>query len=144
MSKVGRYTRMVKKHDRDLFAVDAGACLQIHRRADSVHQTFCAAPMTQYIISLTDNWKPDGDPAEWGEIPLLEMLKSMDRWNNELDIDEMRNTREQQNQNRKTSARNEMKARAYDLRKEFARATNDINTSTLEKEDKRRSKNGNC
>lgn len=144
MNSVGRYTKIVRKHDRALYAVDAGSCLQIHRKADSIHQTFFSSPMNQYVLSLTDNWKPDGNPVEWGEVPLLEMLSSMDTWRSSTDLGELRQRRERDEELRKNSIKNEIRARAADLRKDFARATNDINTSTVDMVDRRRMKDGNC
>lgn len=144
MDKVRRYTKIVSRYDRRLFAVNAGTHIQIHRQADRLDQTFLGSPMTQYILALTDTWKPDGQSAEWGELPLLAQLKSMDRWVNPIDLDEMRKQRDAEKSDKQRMRGNEIAARAADLRKDFARVTNDINTSTLEKVDKRRMKNGYC
>lgn len=97
-----------------------------------------------YIISLTDNWKPDGKSVEWGIEPMLDCLKSQDMWRNPNLFNEMVEGRERRERYREQSKRNDIRARAADLRRDFARATNDINTSTLEKVDNRRKKDGYC
>ncbi len=53
-------------------------------------------------------------------------------------LEDMRRAREKAKEERLRQRKNENKAIAYDMRKEFAKAVNEINTSTLEKIDKRR------
>lgn len=97
----------------------------------------------QLILALTDNWRLTGKPVDWGMEPILDRLRSMDSWRDDKWITERKRNRERDEETQKQSKRNEFRAIAADLRKEFAQATNDINTSTLEKVDGRRN-HGNC
>ncbi len=92
----------------------------------------------QFIAALTDNWNVTGNPIDLGIDPLLWKIQEMDSWSKGSVLDEMRRGRERAKEDRKRQQKNENKARAYDMRKEFAKAVNDINTSTLKKVDRRR------
>jgi hypothetical protein len=73
----------------------------------------------------------------------MHKIREMDAWRDDSMLDQMRQERERSKENRAREKRNEMKARAYDMRRDFAKATNDINTSTVEKVDYRRNYDGN-
>lgn len=85
----------------------------------------------QLILSLTHDWKPSGRPVNWGVEPVLEMLRSMDSWTDPRMFSRMVERRERMEVDSERSKRNEIRARAADMRSDFARATNDINTAGL-------------
>lgn len=85
----------------------------------------------QLILSLTHDWKPSGMPVEWGVEPVLEMLRSMDSWTDPSMFTRMIARRERMESDAERAKRNEIRARAADMRRDFARSTNDINTSGL-------------
>ncbi len=98
----------------------------------------------QFILALTDTWTLQGQPVEWGLEPLAWKLREMDSWRSDQEIKGMRQERERLKGIQANSKRNDLRAQAADMRKDFARATNEINTSTLEKVDSRRKKDGYC
>lgn len=135
----------LKKYDRCLYAVRSGSgMLQVHRKAehwsaaDFVTTPTAESPYPQLILCLTDTWKYEGKPVEWGLEPLMREIRSRDGWAQALSFEQMLKNRENAERMKKESLQREMRARAYDVRRDFARATNDINTSTLEKVDRRR------
>jgi hypothetical protein len=96
-------------------------------------------PSPELILCFTDNWSIRGNRADWGLEPLAYKLREMDGWNRDV-YTEFDKQRERLTENKARSRRNEFKALAYDLRRDFAKATNDINTGSLEKVDRRRKK----
>lgn len=85
----------------------------------------------QLILSLTHDWKPSGQPVEWGIEPVLERLRSMDSWTDPSMFTRMVSKRERMESDKARSKSNEIRARASDMRQEFARATNDFNTAGM-------------
>ncbi len=147
--RVKRLTEELKKHDRTLKAVRTNTgMIQVWRTAERWSaadlidgESDDSQPM-QFIAALTDNWNVTGKPIDLGIDPLMWKIQSMDSWNKGSMLDDMRKKRELAKEDRKRIIANENKARAYDLRKDFAKAVNEINTSTLDKIDKRRDKHG--
>lgn len=149
--RVRRINEVVSQYDRKLFAQAAGEKVLILRRGDRLEASDFnqSAPdlarlNPQLVLALTHNWKVDGKPVEWGLEPLMHQLKSMDSW---ADPDMYRNMvkkRERDQAEEERALKNDIRARAADMRKEFARATNDVNTASLEKLDRRRMKDGYC
>lgn len=143
--RTSRITQELKLHDSDLFCKEVNGCLQIWRKisrwisADIYSGDSFPA---QFIFSLTHDWSLSGTPVEWGMEPIMKRVKEMDSWSKQDLLDSMRKKRDRIKDQKEQSIRNDFRARAADLRKDFARATNDINTSTLEKVDSRRNKDG--
>lgn len=140
-----RINRELKYYDRELYAVQINEAVQIYRKSvrweyfEFEGMKFAYSRLNPWFtLSLTDNWRIDGKPVEWGIEPLMDRLRSMDQWRDDRTYDQLCSERERNEENRKRAYRNEVRARAYDMRRDFARATNDINTSTLEKIDNRR------
>lgn len=84
-----------------------------------------------FVIALTNTWNHNGVPVEWGLEPIMAQLRSMDAWRYDGIYKDLVDKREREERISKQSYSNDMKARAMDLRRDFAKATNDINTSTL-------------
>jgi len=148
--RLTRYTQELKKHDPCLFAVEsAPGAVQVWRKAGKweaselfPEESGQSQPI-QFITALTDTWKPDGIPVDRGIEPLMFKIRQMDTWNRGPELEAMRNRREKEKEDKKRQNKNEIMARAADLRKDFAKAVNDINTSSLDMTDARR-KYGNC
>lgn len=143
--RVSRLTQELRKHDRSLKAIRTNTgMIQVWRQAEhwsaaelidgeSTH----SSPM-QLITALTDTWKVDGNPIDLGIEPLMRKIQYMDSWNKVGVLDELRKRREMESEERKRQNKNENMAIAADLRKDFAKVTNDINTSSLDMTDARR------
>jgi hypothetical protein len=88
--------------------------------------SYILRPNPQFILALTDNWKLDGNPVDWGVEPLGRMLRSMDAWNNDSYFSEMVKRREMEEEDRNRMRMNEFRAIAADSRRDFAKATNEF------------------
>jgi hypothetical protein len=91
------------------------------------------------VLSLTHDWTSEGKPVEWGIEPLLGRLREIDNYNHDV-LGRIYEENEKRERVRKQSAHNNFRAAAADSRRDFAKALNDVNTSTLEKIESRRKK----
>ena len=110
--------------------------VQIHRQGDHIGVSDVEGEEAtrlhpQFILALTDTWTLQGQPVEWGMEPIMAKLRSMDSWREDTILDSIVAERERREASKAQTNKNEFRARAYDLRKEFAEATNDINTTGL-------------
>jgi hypothetical protein len=129
-------TRELRKHKRDLFCA-RGDDGKLHIYQDRY-------PDKVIVCSLTHNWQTTGDPVEWGVLPILNRLKAhdlasdggMEFWQ------ELMKNYEKLDEAKDRDLRNSIESFLLDFRPQFARATNDINTSGLAKLDKRRISDG--
>lgn len=133
--RVRRITQLVKGYDQDLFAMrDEHGVVHIYRKKPRIMGSFnwggCEYAYSgienQYIFSLTHNWKFAGRPVEWGIEPIYEYLTEIDSWRDDRGYDEFCKLREKREEWKKESQRHEFRARAADMRRDFAKATNDI------------------
>lgn len=131
--------RNLKSYDRELFAMTSNS---VDTEKTCVFRKSRFGPI--FILALTDNWLAHGTPREWGLDPIMRKVSEMDSHRDSSMYDDFCKERDRKKESMMQSYRNDIKAAAYDLRKDFARATNDINTSTLEKIDNRRLKDGYC
>ena len=146
--RIQQIDRLLKRNGYfDLFAVrtDENSAIQLRRKIripikfeyDGKSVVFFK-DSDQHIISLTDNWQLGGQPVEWGLEPLIHKVSEIDSWRDDSFYEKLVEKREQQKRNTERSNRNEFKANAADARKDFAKVTNDINTSLINKTDNRR------
>lgn len=138
--KVLRLNKEVKAYDPDLFARRTpGGMIQICRlknrwTAYEIDGAILQAssPDTQIILALTDNWVVTGKPVDRGLEPTMSRLREMDQWRDDSGYSQLVREREREEELKKRRIKNEMRARAYDVRRDFAKVTNDINTSSLD------------
>lgn len=137
--RLSKINRALKDYDRQLYAVRAksGAAL-VMRSADRIEATMLGhvdidnlRPNPQFIFALTDNWKANGNPVECGIERMMFMLRSFDTWSSAETFESMVERREREARDKERQESNERRAMAMDMRREFAKATNDINTSSL-------------
>ncbi len=111
--------------------------IQIHRHGERLSDCDFdpefgpSGPASYFICALTDNWTLQGKPVDWGIDPVMNRIRDMDLWGSNHSLDKMRERREKLKADKDNSQRNETRAIAADMRKDFARATNDINTASL-------------
>lgn len=153
------YTRALKNYDRDLFAgrtMDGVACVfrKVKRfepvcELDGIPLSVVREGM-QLVFPLTDTWTMAGLPREWGIDFVLERVKKSDAMANERFFEEMDAENERIDQSNKRHLKNETEAFWKDSRRAFAKATDDILTHSLSKDEPKRRlkdrsiKNGNC
>lgn len=153
MTRVQRLTKAVRKIDPDLYVIRIPTgMLQVHRRSDRLRasdygqrESLNPAWMNpKFILALTHNWTLKGYPVDWGIEPVMQKLRDMDAWSHDV-YSEVVSERESRDYWEKRSNLNEFKAAASEARSGFAKALNDVNTSTMEMVDgRRRIENGNC
>lgn len=135
--RLKRIDQLVRNYDRDLFAIRVpGGMIQVLRKGKRLDvldagEHSVSRPTNIFILALTDTWQLQGKQVEWGIEPISRRLREMDNWRDDSAYAEFVKERERKDEAAKRSCKNEMIARAYDLRRDFARATNDINTATL-------------
>lgn len=147
-----RVTTLVKRYDPKLYAFEASnGMLQILREADRLaasdyfqHEPGDSRPFPQFILALTDDWSLQGNPVEWGLEPIAAKIREMDSWHREDFYRRMVKHRERVQEMKDKARRNKFRDIATEMRREFAKTCNDINTATLEKVDNRRKKDGYC
>lgn len=119
-----------KKYALKVYDVD-GQALLVSERAD------------QYIFALTDNWRPTGEVVEWGVIPIIQKLISIDTWKEDSESARLETHNEKVDKSIERDFANKTEDFAYEWRDSFKETFKDINTSNLKKLDKRRIKDGN-
>lgn len=149
--RLSRLDKELKNHDSKLFAIRlASGMIHVRRKASNVGdsdfdiESGNSGPPSYFVCALSDNWSQLGNPVDWGIEPVLDRIKTMDLWASHHSLKDMRERREREQRDKERQNKNEIRAKALDLRKDFAKAVNDINTSSLEKLDNRRSKDGYC
>ncbi len=147
-AKVAQISRLLKRYDSELYPKqfrDGGiGIMRKKRRWDFYRNTDGSVLWSSFeddhlVLPITDNWQATGSPVDWGIEPILWKIQELDGWRDDGDYERFVKNRQRIKENKERERRNEMQALAYDCRRDFARATNDINTSTLEKTEKRRS-----
>lgn len=143
-----RMTAELRKHDKRLYASrNPVGLVLILRKPDRLEASDYNQSEpdtkdlnTQLILALTDNWTVNGKPVEWGIEPVMSRIHEMDSWRDPEMTQKMRKGREREQEAKERAQKSLIRETALDMRREFAKATNDINTSTLEKVDNRRKK----
>lgn len=156
------YTRALKRYDLDLFAgltMDGLPC--VFRKAKRFEYVceFEGTPLfnlvtgKQYIFAITDNWSTSGQTRWWGIDDVLNKIRQSDALANKLLFEEMDAANERVDESKKRHIRGEIEGFWSHERRRFAKATDDILTHSLskdeprkrlkEKRENRRIKNGN-
>lgn len=103
-------------------------------------------PAPFFIFAITDDWSLQGLSVDWGIEPIMQRLKRIDSWNRDIAEEAIRQAEEKE-EAITIDRQNKTESFLKDFRRQFAKATNDINTSTLERKDSRKNrriKNGYC
>jgi len=148
--RVERLTEVVRRYDRRLYAYrEKDGVIHILREGSTVDASdyFQDEPdpvlsNPQYVFSLTDDWSMNGKPVERGIDPIWFKLSLMDSHQDHRSLSERRAerqaARDRVEEEKKRARRNDFRAKALDMRSEFAKVTNDINTSGMKMSDHRR------
>lgn len=154
MTRAEKVTREIRKYDRLLYCEkfnrDDGTGqvpLVIYRKlfryetmevdGNIIHYK---VPSPHYVFALTDTWSVNGTPVEWGILPIMARLRAMDLWKEETEVDRMKEHSEKVDLAKEKDMRNNIESFMYEFRSQFAKATDGINTSSLEKRKDRRFK----
>jgi hypothetical protein len=144
-TKLRQVSSLLKRYDSDLFPrryLDGTLGIMRKRRDYDFYRfnqekfvLWFARDWEDLVLPCTDNWIETGRPVDWGIEPILSQIQKSDAWRDDGDYDRFVKSRDQIKQNKQIAFKNNVRALAADCRKEFAKATNDINTSSLDKGD---------
>lgn len=128
MSRLSEINRGLKGFDDELYAESKEPPrIDVYRRGSMTGHP-------HYIFSLTHNWGLRGRPVEWGILPIIERLKAIDLWNQGSTwVDQIVQEQEAAQASKDRDRKNNLESFLYEMRPQFAKATNDINTSLMNK-----------
>jgi hypothetical protein len=134
-----RLTKKIRQYDRDLYVYENEEGLKmVMRKANRLEASdyFQAEEdpsllNPQVIFPLTETGSFGSKPVEWGIERILWKIKGMDIWRDSSWLTERKKRLERIEEDKKRQQKNEFRALAADIRTEFAKKVNDINTSTL-------------
>lgn len=128
MGRVDEITRAVSSYDPCLYAQETKP-----GRIDLYRKNRSGMEPPHFLFSLTDTWQPTGRPVDWGVEPLLNRVRAMDLWRDDKFVERLIADHEKNQESKERDRRNNVESFLYDFKSQFQKATNDINTSTLEK-----------
>ena len=143
-------TKAVQQYDKNLFCdVNYKGILCIYRKSKTYDlfdvdggKLFVTRPLKQYVCALTDTWNELGKPVDWGLLPIVNRLKAIDLASNPRLFEDLISSYEKAKESEERDFKNNVESFLLDFRKQFARSFNDVNTSTMEKIDRRRVHDG--
>ena len=127
-------SRLVKEYDSKLLAKrDTHGVIHIYRKRP-VSDHFTHEGITyvhvfhvdEYVVSLTDTWTHEGKPVEWGLEPIWQKFCQMDSWRDDSGFARFVESRERYHRDQHRMLKNDLRAKAADMRADFAKATNDF------------------
>lgn len=144
MGRLEDVSRFVKRFDSLLFCERKEGKLCVLRKGTRVESYDVNGilidflrPAPHFVFALTDNWNLTGEPCDRGLEQIRNRLVENDLWNRDL-VAEIRKRDEERIKSKDRSLDNHIESYLLDHRREFAKATSDVNTSTLNKTDRRK------
>lgn len=134
-SRVQRINKELKMYDESLHAErDISGVIHVYRFKTVLASHFVwngdtysySTLQKDHIFSLTTNFKLGSPAADWGLEPLMRYVRSIDGWGQGDEYDEFCRMRETNAAWKKAAHKQELRATAADMRRDFAKATNDI------------------
>lgn len=140
MDRARVVTEFLRKYDFDLYCEKSReGKLCVYRKGRSIEaydldgQVLLNVRSTPYLVfALTTDWSVYGDPCDWGLDPIYFRLQEIDLWKRDLAKESLQSI-EKGKKSRDRAIDNHIESYLSDNRREFASLTNDINTSTLNK-----------
>lgn len=124
-----------KSLDRHLKSSDS--CLFVQEGKDGRYDVYRknrdSMSLPHFIFSLTEDWSPQGRPVPWGIDVVLNRIRAHDLWRDDSFIENYIKECEKMSESKERARRNDVESFLYDYRRQFAKATSDINTGTMEK-----------
>lgn len=123
-----KLNRELKNHDSFLYLQEMpNGRFDVYRRSS----LGCNPP--HLIFSLTSNWTVKGRPIEYGIDVVLARIKAHDLWRDDTFVDNYIKSHQKLKESQDRDLSNNIESFLYDFRSQFAKATDGINTSNLEK-----------
>lgn len=141
------YTKALRRYDRDLYVDrtrDGVAC--VFRRIKRfvpvcVSEGFRLLNLIedkQFVFALTDTWTAKGKPRDWGIDDVLGRVQELDSWANKDFFEKLDRENEKVDERNQRHMKNEMEAFWSDQHSRFKKATSDILTHNLSKDEPRK------
>lgn len=139
-------TARLKRLNEELRGYDSKLFVQETRlgRYDVYRKSSLGCNPPHFIFSLTDNWTLNGRPVDWGIDVVLNRVKACDLWRDWNVGDETIQANEKESESRERQLKNSVESFLSEFRGQFAKATDGINTSTVEKLYRKEDGNGYC
>lgn len=140
MGRAEDVTKFVRKYDPELYCEKGReGKLCVYRKGHSVESYDLNGSVIHFVRStpymvfaLTTDWTINGEPCDRGLDPIYFHLQETDLWKRDL-AKESLSSIEKGKASRDRDTQNHIESYLSENRREFARLTNDINTSTLNK-----------
>lgn len=146
MGRAKQITSFIRRYDPELYCEGKDGMLCIYRKSQRIESydfegtvIHYVRPAPFFIFALTHDWSATGRPVDWGCLPILERLQQCDLHKRDM-ASEIERQEEKRTEEVARERANKTEDLFKDMRKTFAKATNDINTSTLKKTDLRKIK----
>ncbi len=138
MGRANAVTEFVKRYDSKLYCESSGGKLCIYRKGQRIEsydmdgvKLVIVRPAPYLIFALTEDWTINTPPRDWGLLPIREKLVFGDLWNNRDVAQELLDAEEERKRSSDRAVDNHIESYLKDNRREFARATNDILTTSI-------------
>lgn len=131
-SRTREVNRVVSGYDKYLVAQrERNGAIHIYRKTER------PADPLHFVTALTDTWGVRGTPRDWGLEVIHNRLVAHDLWKDETVVDRIEAEIKKRDESLERDRKNTIESFLYDFRRQFARATDGINTSSLKSQDKR-------
>lgn len=128
LTSVKALTRALKSHDAELFAQETKpGRVDVYR----ANRMFMHPP--HYVFSLTEDWTVNSRPVPWGIDVVVNRIKAHDLWRDDQFVERLLKDQEKAAESEDRAFRNNVEGFLSEFRSQFHKATNGINTSTLNK-----------
>jgi hypothetical protein len=127
-TRVKEVTQALKTHDSCLYAQETKL-----GRIDIMRKSKYGESPPNLLMSLTDTWTAQGNPVPWGAEVILNRIKAHDLWRDDTFVERWIKDQEKAEASKQRAFRNNVESFLYDFRGQFHKATNEINTSLLNK-----------
>lgn len=118
----------LKMHDSLLFVQESKL-----GRHDIYRKSQTGSCLPHFIFTLTEDWTVKTRPIEWGIDVVINRIKAHDIWRDDKFVDKLIDKHVEHEESKSRAMRNSIESFLYDFRKQFQKATDGINTSTLNK-----------
>lgn len=140
-------TKVLKNYDRELFAgltTDGVPC--VFRRAKRWELVFESEDFSlsnlkegkEYVFALTDTWTPKGTPRIWGFDTVLGRIQDLDAWARKDFFEKLDAENDKVDERKRRAIANEMEAFWDHEHSRFKKATGDVLTHSLSKDEPRK------
>jgi len=146
MTREQRYTHELKLYDRNLFCrKEADGYYKIFQKTkrviyydvDGAHMGF-VVPEEKFICPLSEDWSMRSKPVEWGLLPLMQKIRSMDAMNKDAEVYKWEEQERKSQEEKDRNLKNEAEAFASDFRSAFKKEFDYTLTHNLDKKEKTR------